>query len=145
MKVNPDTPIKLRSGKSVPRHVISSVRQSVRKVQGDQGNNMLAVLALDDLGSYVHLEHWEVVPGYQMYLERFALWPLSPDQFEVLRNGLDVSGNIPRWVNPIFTEGPTFKAEIVGLPRPASLLPYQQQAIRQMLRPGTRRAKKRRR
>lgn len=145
MKVNPDTPIKLRSGAFVPRFVIKSVRDSVRLVQGDQGNNMLAVLALDDLASYVNLEHWEVVPGYQMYLKGFALWPLSPDQFEVLRNGLDVSGNIPRWVNPILTEGPTFKAEIVGLPRPVLPLPCQQQTIRQMLRPGTRRTKKRRR
>ena len=145
MKFSPDTKIKLRSGKFVPRFVIKSVRDSYRLVQADQGHNMLAVLALGELANYVHLKYWEVAQGYQTYLKGFGLWPLSPDQYEVLRNGLDDRGLFPRWINPIFTEGPTFRAEIGGLPRPALLLPHPQETIRQMHRPGPRRTKKRRR
>lgn len=135
--------IKLLDGTSVPRYVIKKMKAAIQKVQDDKANNMLPVLALDELAMWAAEPRREVTTGYQMYLEHFGLWPLDPQEQAVLRNALIGEGSEVRWVSPVYTEGPTFRANIVGLPSPIKrVLPPSMLAT--MHRRPTRRKKRRR-
>lgn len=143
MNTDPNKIMKLIDGDSVPRHVIKTVRDAVRRVQADNVHNMLPVLALDELAQHAAEPRHELSSGYGMYLHDYALWPLTPDKRAVLRNALVGEGSSVTWRNPLYTEGPTFRASIIGIKsRPA---PVVSEALAKVMhRRPTRRKKTRR-
>lgn len=115
MKADPNKMVKLLDGDSVSRHVVKTVRDAVRRIQADNVHNMLPVLALDELSQHAAEPRHELSSGYGMYLRDYDLWPLTLDKRAVLRNALVGEGSSVTWRNPLYTEGPTFRAGIVGI------------------------------